>query len=227
MERDMGENGSVDEKGSGGYASRLSAYPHKGVCGLPELEDRGRVLERKMKKLIELCDEARLHGGGVVVLTGAGISTASGIPDFRGPQGVWTLEQEKKKKKKRGKKRKLGGGDAKIMSFDQAKPSAAHAILKQLCDVGLVRHVVTQNVDGLHQRSGINRSKLSILHGCVFEEQCEVCGKLVFSDIEVQSVSFKLTGNVCPECDGAMRDTLLDWEDALYVFFPFYFIIVS
>lgn len=64
---------------SAGYASRLSEYPNKGVCGLAENFDSARALTVKMEKLIKLVQESKHF----VVLTGAGISTSAGIPDFR------------------------------------------------------------------------------------------------------------------------------------------------
>ena len=72
----------------GGYAARLSDYKHKGVTGLPETEDAPAVLEAKLAQLIDMVRAAER----VVVLTGAGVSTSAGLPDFRGPKGIWTLE---------------------------------------------------------------------------------------------------------------------------------------
>ena len=82
---------------SSGYASRLSEYPNKGVVGLPESYDSRRALSIKLKRLSEELQASKY----TVILTGAGISTASGIPDFRGPNGIWTKEKEKQKKRKR------------------------------------------------------------------------------------------------------------------------------
>ena len=69
--------------------------------------------------------------------------------------------------------------------------------------------------DCIVYRSGLPRDKLAVLHGCIFEEKCEDCGKLVLRDTEVSSISFAATGNKCARCGGVMRDTLLDWEDEL------------
>jgi len=89
------------------YAARLSEYKNKGVCGLPENQESHRVTNIKIKKLAKLLVEAK----NVVIITGAGISTGAGIPDFRGPKGVWTQERERKKqealkKKEEAKKKK-------------------------------------------------------------------------------------------------------------------------
>lgn len=80
----------------------------------------------------------------VVVHTGAGISTSTGIPDFRGPKGVWTLEEK-------------GLSPKMEISFDTAKPSLTHMALVKMVNEGLVHHVISQNVDGLHLKSGFPR----------------------------------------------------------------------
>jgi len=70
---------------SAGYASRLSAYPNKGVCGLPEARETSRAYKVKIAALAKLIRESQR----IVVFTGAGISTSAGIPDFRGPKGAF------------------------------------------------------------------------------------------------------------------------------------------
>ena len=79
--------------GSSTYASRLKAYPAKGVCGLPELHETDDAFARKVALLCDWWSAAKK----IVVLTGAGISTSAGISDFRGPTGVWTLEIQREK----------------------------------------------------------------------------------------------------------------------------------
>jgi len=72
---------------SAGYASRLSAYPNKGLCGLPERRETARAYKVKIASLAAAIESSRR----IVVFTGAGISTSAGIPDFRGPKGEWWL----------------------------------------------------------------------------------------------------------------------------------------
>jgi NAD-dependent SIR2 family protein deacetylase len=84
-----------------GYADRLKHYANKGVCGLPEHHDTDRTLVTNLRQLVARVREAQ-H---LVVFTGAGISTSAGIPDFRGPNGIWTRQKEKEKADRRAKKR--------------------------------------------------------------------------------------------------------------------------
>jgi len=250
------------------YASRLSKYPNKGKCGLPERIDTTRVLARKLRQLVKLVQSSK-H---IVILTGAGISTSAGIPDFRGPKGIWTLENEKEKAKRqalrangvisedeRGKANssKNAAPDASSSlsqsdcfsndnhptiqptpskkrrrdspsptnnpssmesSFASACPTYTHHAITALISAHeSFQYVITQNVDGLHQRSNLPRSHLSVLHGCIFTERCELCRREHFRDYDVGGVSFQKTGRKCeaPDCSGDLRDTVLDWEDEL------------
>lgn len=205
---------------SEGYASRLSEYKDKGICGLPEVFDSKRTIENKVKKLAQLMEEA----SQVVLITGAGISTSAGIPDFRGPSGIWTQEKEAQSKKreaqsKGGRKRKRITTQRempdRLENFADAKPTICHRAITKLTSIGKVNYVITQNVDGLHRRSGLPRDKHSSVHGCVFTEKCEECGSEFFRDFDCGGMSFQPTGRNCSLCKGILRDTLLDWEDAL------------
>ncbi|XP_013407181.1 NAD-dependent protein deacetylase sirtuin-6 [Lingula anatina] len=187
------------------YATGLSEYEHKGKCGLPETFDSPSEVHGKVEQLAEWIRSSR-H---VVVHTGAGISTAAGIPDFRGPNGVWTLEQK-------GQAPKLN------VTFDSARPTFTHMALVALERAGLVHYVITQNVDGLHIRSGFPRNRLSELHGDMFVEECNKCGAQYIRSHAVPTMALKPTGNSCTytkakgiRCRGKLYDTILDWEDSL------------
>ena len=126
--------------------------------------DSSEDIKIKSKQLAEMLSTAK-HA---VFHTGAGISTASGIPDFRGPNGVWTKEKRNEK---------VEGG----VSFESAQPTFTHTAIKTLVDKGLVKYVISQNVDGLHLKSGLPREYLSELHGNVMMEKCERCNRWVCS----------------------------------------------
>ncbi|XP_011928490.1 PREDICTED: NAD-dependent protein deacetylase sirtuin-6 isoform X2 [Cercocebus atys] len=162
------------------YAAGLSPYADKGKCGLPEIFDPPEELERKVWELARLVRQS----SNVVFHTGAGISTASGIPDFRGPHGVWTMEE-------RGLAPKFD------TTFESARPTQTHMALVQLERVGLLRFLVSQNVDGLHVRSGFPRDKLAELHGNMFVEECAKCKTQYVRDTVVGTMGLKATGRLC------------------------------
>ncbi|NP_001180214.1 NAD-dependent protein deacylase sirtuin-6 isoform 2 [Homo sapiens] len=162
------------------YAAGLSPYADKGKCGLPEIFDPPEELERKVWELARLVWQS----SSVVFHTGAGISTASGIPDFRGPHGVWTMEE-------RGLAPKFD------TTFESARPTQTHMALVQLERVGLLRFLVSQNVDGLHVRSGFPRDKLAELHGNMFVEECAKCKTQYVRDTVVGTMGLKATGRLC------------------------------
>ena len=105
------------------------------------------------------------------------------------------------------------------MSFEDAQPTLTHRAITKLAELDLIKYCVTQNVDGLHRRSGIPRSKLAVLHGCVFTLKCESCGMEYFQKTVLQpySIGLKRTGQMCSvlNCGGHLCDTLLDWEGEL------------
>ncbi|KAJ6654483.1 hypothetical protein lerEdw1_006904, partial [Lerista edwardsae] len=191
------------------YAAGLSPYSDKGKCGLPEVLDPPDELERKICELANLIRNA----SNVVFHTGAGISTASGIPDFRGPNGVWTMEE-------RGLPPKFD------TTFENARPSKTHMALLELHRAGILQFLISQNVDGLHVRSGFPRDKLAELHGNMFVEECMKCGKYVllcrcFSSWGSWSRLRKIHSSPIYLCvsifflRGKLMDTILDWEDSL------------
>ncbi|XP_076465329.1 NAD-dependent protein deacylase sirtuin-6-like [Babylonia areolata] len=186
------------------YAEGLSAYGDKGKCGLPETFDSPEVVERKVQELVKMVRASSF----TVFHTGAGISTSAGIPDFRGPKGVWTLEQ-------RGEKPQVD------ITFESARPTFTHMALVALHKAGIVQYVVSQNVDGLHLRSGFPRDRLSEVHGNMFMEQCKKCRAQYIRNKCVPTMGEKLTGNICTRrktrsiCRGALHDTVLDWEASL------------
>jgi len=182
------------------YAARLKKGVDYGVCGLPELTETPRSFHEKAAKLVDMVKSSKY----IVVMTGAGISTSTGIPDFRGPNGVWTKEQQG-----------APFQPQEDFRFEDANPSLTHMAILGLVNIGKVKYLISQNVDGLHIRSGIPKNKLSELHGNIFIEECRNCKKEYFRDFDVQSIGLKETGRRCPKCGKALYDVLLDWDDAL------------
>jgi NAD-dependent deacetylase len=118
----------------------------------------------------------------IVALTGAGISTESGIPDFRGPQGVWT--RNPKAERLSNIHHYMSDPEVRRLSWQsrvdhpawQARPNAGHRALVQLERRGTLHALVTQNIDGLHQRAGTSADRVIEVHGTVHEVVCMGCG---------------------------------------------------
>jgi len=116
----------------------------------------------------------------ILMFTGAGISTGSGIPDFRGPQGVWTKRKPVYYQEFMSSEAarieywefKLEGAEV----FGQARPNVVHSAIRKLEDAGKLSMVLTQNVDGLHALAGSSPQRLLELHGTNAEVQCQSCG---------------------------------------------------
>lgn len=103
------------------------------------------------------------------------------------------------------------------LPFHCAMPSPTHMALVELERAGILKFVISQNVDSLHLRSGIPREKLAELHGNSFREVCPSCGAEYIRDFEIETIGMKETPRRCSnlKCGSKLRDTVLDWEDAL------------
>lgn len=114
-----------------------------------------------------------------LIFTGAGISTGSGIPDFRGPQGVWTRRQPVYYQDfMTSEAARLEHWDYKLEAweaFRKAKPNEVHRSIMKLEKAGKLRMVVTQNIDGLHSLAGTSLEKLVELHGTNSLVECQSC----------------------------------------------------
>ncbi|XP_056648325.1 NAD-dependent protein deacetylase Sirt6 [Diorhabda sublineata] len=188
------------------YADGLSEYENKGILGTPEKFDSEEKVNEKCELLVQWMKDSK-H---IVVHTGAGISTSAGIPDFRGPSGVWTLE-------KQGKKPNIN------ISFNDAKPTKTHMAIKSLIEKNIVQYVISQNIDGLHLRSGLSRQNIAELHGNMFVGQCNTCERQFVRSEATTTVGKKCLNEDCKRssmlrgrtCRGKLYDTILDWEDNL------------
>ena len=118
----------------------------------------------------------------IVALTGAGISTESGIPDFRGPQGVWTRNPNAEKLS--NIHHYMSDPEVRRLSWQsrvdhpawRATPNDGHLALARLEERGSLSAIVTQNIDGLHQRAGNSPERVIEVHGTVHEAVCMHCG---------------------------------------------------
>lgn len=157
-----------------------------------------------------------------VVLTGAGISTESGIPDFRGPQGVWT--------KNPGAERMatiqhyMANRDARVRSWQNrissntwsdAQPNAGHVALANLERKGKVHTLVTQNIDSLHLKAGSSKSRLIEIHGTVRDFVCMGCGERGPIERVLDRVRAGEDDPPCRTCGGILKSATISFGQNL------------
>ena len=128
-----------------------------------------------------------------VFFTGAGISTESGLPDFRGPDGLWTRRDK--------------GLAPKSMSkpWDSVDPNSGHFALVELQKLGKLQFLISQNVDNLHLKSGIQPERLAELHGNMTKLRCTACGKTVDRSADKASCV----------CGGSLVSSVVDFGQSL------------
>lgn len=155
----------------------------------------------------------------IVVFTGAGISTESGIPDYRSQGGVWDrfqpvyfdefLEREDKRLLYWQRKAELWP------ALVAAKPNAAHRFVRRLYDEGRLLGVITQNIDGLHELSGIPESRVVNIHGNTRETICLGCGAQLPTDAALELLEAQGRAPRCPDCGGLLKPNTISFGQAL------------
>jgi len=154
-----------------------------------------------------------------VVFTGAGISTESGIPDFRSPGGVWSKMTPisfqdfvaRPERRREAWERAFSG----VTRWQGADPNAGHYAVARLVAQGKVSAVITQNVDNLHQHSGVPDDKVIELHGNASFATCLECG--LRHELEVIKQSFLGTGELpaCRGCGGIVKTATISFGQAM------------
>jgi len=143
-----------------------------------------------------------------VVLTGAGISTESGIPDFRSPSGIWAqydpMEYATIDAFRRDPVKVWEFYALRLEALARAEPNAGHVALAELERRGLVRAVVTQNIDGLHQRAG-SREVIEV-HGSIRTAECLACG---------EETALEQAMPACPRCGEVMKPGVVMFGELL------------
>ena len=162
--------------------------------------------------------------GPLAVLTGAGISTDSGIPDFRGPQGVWTLNPEAERASnidvymaepevRKANWRVMAGG-----LWDGVEPNVGHHALVELDRRSGLDTLVTQNVDGLHLMAGTDPGRIVEVHGTVRRSMCLGCGEQNDIEVVLERVRSGDEDPRCtrPACGGLLKRATVSFGQALF-----------
>src|SRR5260221_4975781 len=157
----------------------------------------------------------------IVVLTGAGISTESGIPDFRGPQGVWTKDPESEKLS--NIHYYVADPEIRRKSWQArlahpawtARPNAGHAAIVALERSGKLHALITQNIDGLHQKAGNSPERVIEVHGTVRDVVCLSCGWKGPMRAALERVRSGESDPPCRRCGGILKSDTISFGQAL------------
>ena len=155
---------------------------HEGVRMSLDLKGRRETLAQWM-----------FRANYLVVFTGAGCSTESGLPDFRGPDGIWT-------------RRDKGLPPKPTLSWDSVQPNKGHLTIVELQKMGKLQFLISQNVDNLHLKSGIKPELLAELHGNITKLRCESCETTTDASLNLKK---------CPHCGGKLVSSVVNFGQPL------------
>jgi NAD-dependent deacetylase len=171
-----------------------------------------------MTTAVQQIAEHLAAGGRNIVFTGAGISTESGIPDYRSKGGIWDrfrpvyfdefMASEAARVEYWRRKAEL------YPNLIAALPNPAHLALTQLYELGLLDAVITQNIDGLHQKAGLPAEKVIELHGNTLRVRCLRCGAVTSLHEAHQRITAGELAPVCP-CGGYLKPDTISFGQAM------------
>lgn len=179
------------------------------------------MTESSNQETIETVRAWIAEAGSVAALTGAGISTDSGIPDFRGPKGLWTKDPDAEKMatlqvyisdlevRKRSWQWRLE------TERNKREPNAGHKALVALEQAGSLQTLVTQNVDGLHQVAGSDPARVVEIHGTLQEVECLDCGERAAMARALARVESGEEDPACRTCGGMLKSATISFGQGL------------
>lgn len=171
----------------------------------------------KLKEEAKVFSDLVLSSSNVVALTGAGISTESGIPDYRSPEtGLWEKMDQSVVSLDGFMREPSRYYDYSLEFYPvrkAAKPNAAHYMLAELENRGVLKGVITQNVDGLHQDAGSGH--VHELHGSLRQAVCLGCSTLQSMDEAMERVVLGQNPPLCTECGGVLKPNAVFFGEAL------------
>lgn len=157
----------------------------------------------------------------VVGFTGAGISTESGIPDFRSPNGVWARNRMIYFDEfVANREDRIEYWRQKCESWPEirdAEPNGGHQAFVSLAEMGKLRAMITQNIDGLHQKSGLAPELVLEIHGSTVDVTCLSCDYRTHSDVACRWVAEGNLAPECPECGGLLKPATISFGQPMPV----------
>ena len=178
-----------------------------------------------MEGLIQRAVDALRQSRSAIALTGAGMSTESGVPDFRGPSGIWTRDPEAEKRAYRSYERFKKNpkeywverltGPSLLGDLAGVSPNPGHLALAELEATGILKRVITQNIDNLHQRAG--SKKVLDYHGNAFKLRCASCT----TRYEPEEFDLRKMLNdgtlppLCRKCGGVIKSDIVHFQESI------------
>jgi NAD-dependent deacetylase len=169
------------------------------------------MTDKELDQQIEEVADLIVASDRIICFTGAGVSTESGIPDFRGPDGIWTKYDpddftiQKFLSDKEVRKKHWELLTSSELKMTGAEPNPAHYAIAELEGIGKLYGVITQNVDGLHQKAGVSEDMVFQLHGDMSHAKCLSCGTRYPMEEMEKRVKQGLEEPTCDHCGGTLK----------------------
>ena len=172
-------------------------------------------MKNSVKKISEIINQSNR----IVVISGAGISTQSGISDYRGTDGIWSkykpIPYDEFITSREARVESWQRKGALYSELKKAQPNLSHRAVAYLKDKGLLKAVVTQNVDGLHQASGIESESIIELHGNATKAACVQCNKNFALQDVLDEFEVSKEPPICDACGGFVKTATISFGQAM------------
>jgi NAD-dependent deacetylase len=180
-----------------------------------------KMADDQSAQLIRAAADLIIKSSKILVFTGAGLSTESGIPDFRSPGGVWDRYDpseflfQRFVSDERAREKYWQMSTEFYAPMKNALPSPGHLAIKELEDLGKVLAVVTQNIDALHHKAGNSPDKIIELHGTAFSVSCLSCGRKYDRDEIQERLRSGVKVPYCDTCSGILKPDTVSFGQSM------------
>lgn len=177
--------------------------------------------QKEFRPLIDSAVKLMVEGSKILVFTGAGMSTESGIPDFRSPGGIWSKYDpsdflyQRIISDERAREKYWKMSTEYYETMKSAIPNQGHLAIRDLERAGKLLALVTQNIDNLHQKAGNSHEKIIEIHGTAFSVSCLSCGKKYERDLIEDRIRSGLKVPYCDLCSGILKPDTISFGQAM------------